>query len=303
MPETPITTQRAKRATAPLDAAARARIAVLPSTDVDSSGSEHEAAALSSLVNEYLFEVDATVPSRALTVDQESDGKDEGDKSRGSSADWTDVAQEIKGILDSANKSDELCRCLTVDVMESVRSLEDIRPALNRSAFRRSVMSQLHDRGHDAGHCKVRWAKSSKMAAGNYEYIDVVFVSAETEARRFIVDVGFASEFEVARPTPEFEAVHAALPDVLVAPANDARRVVKLVSAAARCSLKSRGFSVPPWRKSRYVLAKWFGSYRRTVNPVPESVGATAAVVTSGGAYCRTIVGFATPATLSELWL
>ncbi|TVU25620.1 hypothetical protein EJB05_28123, partial [Eragrostis curvula] len=283
---TPTASRRAKRATAPLDAAARARIAVLPSS-VDSSGSEHEAAALSSLVNEYLFEVDATVPAAAaLTVDQDSDDEDDADKTAGSAA-ADDVVQEIRAILDLSTRSDELCRRLTADVVEAAKSLDDVRQ--NRSAFRRAVMSRLQDHGHDAGLCKLRWDKSSGMVAGNYEYIDVV-VSAEK--RRYIVDVGFAAEFEVARPTAEFDAVRAALPEVLAAPADDVRRIVKAASAAARRSLKSRGLSVPPWRKRRFMMAKWFGPYRRTVNPVPASVGAAAATVGCGDrpSVCGTVL-------------
>ncbi|GJN40151.1 hypothetical protein PR202_gb29329 [Eleusine coracana subsp. coracana] len=304
MPATRITSERAKRAAAPLDAAARARIAVVvpASSDVDSSGSEHEAAALSSLVNEYLFEADPTTAA-PVTADQDYSGsEDEGDKNNSFSAAAANVANEIKGIVDTACKSDKMCRRLSADVTEAVKGLDDLRP--NRSAFRRAVMSRLRDISHDAGLCKLRWDKTSRMAAGSYEYVDVVVAvsGAEADTRRFIVDVGFAAEFEVARPTPEFEAVRAALPEVLVAPADDARRVVRAASAAARRSLKSRGFSVPPWRKRRFVTAKWFGPYRRTVNRVPEPAGAAAGLAAASGgvatAYCRTIVGFAPlPAT------
>ncbi|XP_062198269.1 uncharacterized protein LOC133900988 [Phragmites australis] len=288
---------RAKRVTAPLDAAARARLAVLPSS-VDSSGSEHEATALSNLVNEYLLETDATVTAADLAVDQGSDAEDDnhGNSIRSVAA-AAEVIQEIKGILDPAGRPDELRRRIVADVMDAMLSLEDIRK--NRSAFRRAVMSRLRDRGHDAGLCKARWDKSRSRAAGNYEYIDIV-LSAET---RFIVDVGFAAEFEVARPTAGFDAVLAALPEVLVAPAEDLRWVVKAASAVARQSLKSRGLTVPPWRKRRFMMAKWLGPYRRTVNPLPASAGA--AIVGSGAAaVCRTILGFAPrpTATSSGLW-
>jgi uncharacterized protein (TIGR01615 family) len=279
MPATPTTARRAKRATAPLDDAARARIAVLPS-GIDSSGSEHEAATLSSLVNKYLFEADATVPSAALTdVD--------GDKSTSSASAAADLAQQIKDILDQASRSAKSCRGLVADVLEAVIGLHEIRQ--NRSAFRRAVTSRLRDRGHDAGVCKLKWDKSSRTVAGSYEYIDVVVVSAD-KTTRFIVDVGFAAEFEVARPTAHFEAMQAALPEVLVETADDARRAVKAAAAAARRSLNSRGLSVPPWRKRRFMTEKWFGPYKRTVNPV--SVPAAAIVVGGGAraAICGTVV-------------
>ncbi|CAL4993254.1 unnamed protein product [Urochloa decumbens] len=295
MPTTPTPSRRAKRATAPLDAAARARLAALPSSADDSSGSEHEAAALSSLINEYLLGSDATVPSSALlTVDQDSDGEDDDGHGRSTSSEAAAAAiDEIRGILDPPGPPDELRLRLVADVASSIKDLGDaVRRQQSRSAFRRAVMSRLRERGHDAGLCKARWDRSGSIAAGSYEYIDVVVVvsATTTTTERFIVDVVFAAEFEVARPTAEFEAVRAALPEVLVAPAEDARRLVKAAAAAARGSLKSQSLSVPPWRKRRFMMAKWFGSYRRTVNVVPASAGAA---IRSGPAVCGgTIVGF-----------
>nr|CAD1820324.1 unnamed protein product [Ananas comosus var. bracteatus] len=84
---------------------------------------------------------------------------------------------------------------------------------------------------------------------------------------RYIIDVGFAAEFALARATEEYARVAAALPAVAVARPEEVRRAVKAVAKAARRSLQSRGLSVPPWRKRRFMAAKWLGPYRRTTNP------------------------------------
>ncbi|KAM3229104.1 hypothetical protein ACQJBY_060182 [Aegilops geniculata] len=298
MPTAPTPRPRPKRATAPLDAAARARLAALLRS-ADSSGSEHEAAALSSLVNDYLLETDATVPSATLAVEASSDLDDEpnGDTSSTAAA---DMLAEIKDNLDSTGSSaDELRRRLVFAVADAMRGLDDLRP--NQSAFRRAVMSRLRGRGHDAGLCKVRWDKSSGVTAGSYEYIDVIAGGGET---RYIVDIGFAAEFEVARSTEEYEAVRTALPEVLIARPEHLRQVVKLAASAARRSLKSSGLSVPPWRKRRFMMTKWLGPYKRTVNSIPASAG-TALGGSGVVAVCRTIVGFApqiTVGTSSGFW-
>uniref|UniRef100_A0ACD5YMH2 Uncharacterized protein n=1 Tax=Avena sativa TaxID=4498 RepID=A0ACD5YMH2_AVESA len=294
MPGTaPTPRARPKRATAPLDAAARARLAALPRSADDSSGSEHDAApALSSLVNEYLLEAEATVPSATiLAAEASSDPEDDPDGANSSPTAAADTLEEIKAILDP---DDEIRRRLVFAVADAMRGLDDLRT--NRSAFRRAVMSRLRERGHDAGLCKARWDKSSVMAAGSHEYIDVVVVpgaGGENETR-YVVDVGFAGGFEVARPTDEYEAVRAALPEVLVARTDHLKRVVKLAASAARRSLKRSGLSVPPWRKRRFVMAKWLGPYKRTVNPVPTSAG-TAFASSGVAGICRTIVGFLPP--------
>uniref|UniRef100_A0ACD5X088 Uncharacterized protein n=1 Tax=Avena sativa TaxID=4498 RepID=A0ACD5X088_AVESA len=292
MPETaPTPRNRPKRATALLDAAARARLAALPRRADDSSGSEHDAApALSSLVNEYLLEAEATVPSATiLAAEASSDPDDDPDGTTSSPAAAADTIEEIKANLDP---DDELRRRLVFAVADAMRGLDDLRT--NRSAFGRAVMSRLRERGHDAGLCKARWDKSSVMAAGSHEYIDVVVVPGGENETRYVVDVGFAAGFEVARPTEEYEAVLAALPEVLVARTENLKRVVKLAASAARRSLKCSGLSVPPWRKRRFVMAKWLGPYKRTVNSVPTSAG-TAFASSGVAGICRTIVGFLPP--------
>ncbi|XP_020192330.2 uncharacterized protein [Aegilops tauschii subsp. strangulata] len=298
MPTAPTPRLRPKRATAPLDAAARARLAALPRSD-DSSGSEHQAAALSSLVNDYLLETDTTVPSATLAVEGSSDLDDEPNGHTSSTA-AADILAEIKDNLDPTGSSaDELRRRLVFAVADAMRGLDDLRP--NQSAFPRAVMSRLRERGHDAGLCKVRWDKSSGVTAGSYEYIDVIAGGGET---RYIVDVGFAAEFEVALSTEEYEAVRTALPEVLIARPEHLRQVVKLAASAARRSLKSSGLSVPPWRKRRFMMTKWLGPYKRTVNSIPASAG-TALGGSGVVPVCRTIVGFApqtTVGTSSGFW-
>ncbi|KAK1650710.1 hypothetical protein QYE76_068515 [Lolium multiflorum] len=80
----------------------------------------------------------------------------------------------------------------------------------------------------------------------------------------------------------------------MVARPEHLKRVVKLAASAARRSLKRSGLSVPPWRKRRFMMAKWLGPYKRTVNSVPASAGT--ALASSGMAgICRTIVGFLPP--------
>ncbi|XP_047084198.1 uncharacterized protein LOC124695388 [Lolium rigidum] len=289
-PTAPTPRARPKRATAPLDAAARARLAALPRSTDDSSGSEHDAApALSSLVNEYLLEADATVRSSTiLAAEASSDPDDDPDGTNSSPTAAADTLEEIRANLDP---DDEQRRRLVFAVADAMRGLDDLRP--NRSAFRRAVMSRLRERGHDAGLCKARWDKSDVVAAGSHEYIDVVVTGGESETR-YVVDVSFAAGFEVARPTVEYEAVRAVLPEVMVARHEHLKRVVKLAASAARRSLKRSGLSVPPWRKRRFMMAKWLGPYKRTVNSVPASAGT--ALASSGMAgICRTIVGFLPP--------
>ncbi|XP_072950501.1 uncharacterized protein [Typha angustifolia] len=262
---------RAKRATNPFDDDAKARLR----TCAASSGSEREAA-LSGLVHAFL-EPDGVAPAAA-----ESDGGEESDDSNEAGDTTVEAAEEVRKLLDPCSKGDQFRLRLYGDVVDAVEAMAELRPS--RSGFRRAVMARLREKGYNAGVCKARWEGSKGWAEGNYEYIDV-----EVEEKRYIVDVGFASEFEVARSTEGYRKLAAAMPEVVVARPEEVRRAVRIAADEGRRSLRRQGLSVPPWRKRRFMIAKWLGPYRRTVNPMQASAGVA---VAEGEVKCRA-VGFA----------
>ncbi|KAL3580889.1 hypothetical protein D5086_018724 [Populus alba] len=127
--------------------------------------------------------------------------------------------------------------------------------------------------GHNAAICKTKWESSGGggLTAGGYEFIDVVPSKSSTLQNRYVVDLDFASQFEIARPTSQFLKLLHSLPRVFVGRSEDLKTIVKSISDASKRSLKSRELSLPPWRKNRYMQNKWFGPYRRTVNPSPAT--------------------------------
>lgn len=282
---------RAKRVTDPLDDKVKARIRGDDRfiTGYASSGSEHDA--LSGLVHAFLENegpdsLTASANAAALSDGSEEPNSEDSDRS-------VDAATKVKDLLDPSVKGDPFRLRLVADVSETAENLAELR--WSGSGYQRAVMVRLRERGYNAGICKARWASSGGLTAGSYEYIDVMVDAAKEPAAaaeaRYIVDVGFAAEFEVARETEEYSRMVAALPLVMVARPEEVRQVVHIAAEAARRSLRRRGMHVPPWRKGRYMLAKWLGPYRRTVNPLPAAAGAAVAGV--GEAKCRA-VGFQT---------
>uniref|UniRef100_M8AJ63 Uncharacterized protein n=1 Tax=Aegilops tauschii TaxID=37682 RepID=M8AJ63_AEGTA len=114
----------------------------------------------------------------------------------------------------------------------------------------------------DAGVCRSSWERSSSVPAGSYEYVDVV-ITAGASASRYIVEVNIAAEFETARPSAEYQELLLALPTVLVARPETFKEVAAAMCAAAAESIRGAGMPVPPWRRARYVQAKWSGKYKR----------------------------------------
>nr|BAK01202.1 predicted protein [Hordeum vulgare subsp. vulgare] len=148
---------------------------------------------------------------------------------------------------------------------------------------RKHVADRLRARGFDAGVCRSSWERSSSVpAAGSHEYVDVV-IAAGTSTSRYIVEVNIAAEFETARPSAEYQQLLLALPAVLVATPETFKEVAAAMCAAAAESTRGAGMHVPPWRRARYVQAKWSGKYKRAA-PVALAVAAPSETPWEGGA-------------------
>lgn len=86
------------------------------------------------------------------------------------------------------------------------------------------------------------------------------------EGDRFVLDVDFRSEFEIARSTKTYRAVLQSLPLVFVGKPDRVQQIVTVVSEAARQSLMKKGLHFPPWRKLEYMKAKWLAPHERLMD-------------------------------------
>ncbi|CAH9138716.1 unnamed protein product [Cuscuta epithymum] len=174
------------------------------------------------------------------------------------------VEDEIEPILIRGG-ADAFRNILASHVTEAVELFSRLTNS-SKLTLRRRVAAYLRDVGYNAAVCTTKWASSDGITAGDHEFIDVL----RSDSNRYIVDLEFSSEFEIARPTDRFELLVRSLPKVFVGKCEDLRIILRLLSEAARRSLKSRGLHLPPWRKRRFMMNKWLGSYRRTTNFAPE---------------------------------
>ncbi|GMY33814.1 hypothetical protein FCV25MIE_29056 [Fagus crenata] len=254
-----------KRVTDPFDDKAKARLGVLSYV---SSGSEHSAEedhehspSLSQLVHGFL-ENDSDTESQLANYDSDSERVD--------SVHQLNDAVEVECVMVQGNNNndnvDSYKKLLAAHVSEAIETMSCVRS--NRSVFLRNVMGFLRELGHNAAICKSRWESSGGgLSAGNYEFIDVVQSLSNS---RYFIDVDFAAQFEIARPTDQYSKLLHSLPSPFIGRAEELRKLVTIMCDVAKRSLRSRKLSVPPWRKNTYMENKWFGSYRRTTNPVPD---------------------------------
>ncbi|KAM7265866.1 hypothetical protein ACFE04_003549 [Oxalis oulophora] len=264
---------RSKRVSQTLDDQVKARLIGQPRLiSYASSGSDHSVAAaaitdeddspcLSELVHGFLEDDGDEINTSSNNTDFDADS-DLNDNNRTDS-----VESVLKTTLFNAIANFNSGRILShvLSAMERSSSSQS-----DKSIFIRKVMSFLREIGYNAAICKTKWESSGGLTAGNYEYIDV-----QSKTSRYIIELDFASQFEIARPTRAYTRLAQSLPRVFVGKNEELKTIVKLMCDEAKRSLKSRDLSLPPWRKNRYMQNKWFGPYRRTVNGVTGNVTAS----------------------------
>ncbi|CAK9153015.1 unnamed protein product [Ilex paraguariensis] len=188
------------------------------------------------------------------------------------------------------NNADPFKNVLLAHVSRAIQVFSCVK--VNKPILRRKVMTVLRDFGYNAGICKTKWETSGGLTAGNYEFIDVILSDSANHLTRYFIDLDFAGEFKVARPTNHYERLSQFLPSIFVGKSADLKQILKVMSDAAKRSLKTRGLHMPPWRKHRYLQNKYFGPYLRTLNLMPAK--SSAFTVTAKPAFavkCRS-VGF-----------
>eukprot|EP01018_Ginkgo_biloba_P006594 Gb_30160 [translate_table: standard] len=160
-----------------------------------------------------------------------------------------DLQRKIMSVILSTNETD-------LDTFSHGTSTD-----CNGTCVRRLLVKHLKFAGHDAALCKVKWQNIGKIPGGEYEYIDIVFTDPLGD--RLIIDIGFHSQFEIARPVRQYEAALKLIPLIFVGKPSKLDEILQFMSEAGKSSLKQNCMHFPPWRTLDYMRAKWFSTYKR----------------------------------------
>ncbi|XP_019196297.1 PREDICTED: uncharacterized protein LOC109190277 [Ipomoea nil] len=128
-------------------------------------------------------------------------------------------------------------------IMSYWREAEEIK--MEPKELRKWMVSRLRMDGYDASLCKTYGVKTSARSSafkftGDYEYIDVMMKSSESEREqlRVIVETDLRSQFEVARPTEAYKELSSFLPCIFVGTEHRLHTIISLLCEAAKQSLK-----------------------------------------------------------------
>ncbi|KAK4387371.1 hypothetical protein Sango_2343700 [Sesamum angolense] len=105
------------------------------------------------------------------------------------------------------------------------------------------ILLRLQMDNYEAHLCKTSWSTpfatpSVFQFKGDYEYVDVMMRSGCKEVMRVIVDIDFRTQFEVARPTPDYQQLTNAIPMVFVGTEEKLERSISFICSAAKHSLR-----------------------------------------------------------------
>ncbi|CAD6236795.1 unnamed protein product [Miscanthus lutarioriparius] len=215
--------------------------------------------------------------------EEEEEGSGGGGDTAESKAFWQTQHSQLHEALAKMSPAESRIRADTEEAVKSMRAAACSCSCTGRPAARdcrlcmlRHVADRLRDAGYNSALCKSKWTRSPDIPSGEHSYVEVAVQTRSGKAVRVVVDLSFRAEFEVARASAGYRALVTALPEVFVGRADRLRGVVKVMCTAAKQCMKENNMHMGPWRKHKYMQAKWLGTPERTAAAVAAAAAAGA---------------------------
>ncbi|KAK4286154.1 hypothetical protein QN277_002750 [Acacia crassicarpa] len=144
-----------------------------------------------------------------------------------------------------------------------------------RSCLQREICRRLLNLGYNCAICKSKWSSSSKIPSGEHTYLEVMDKSNTKREVRVVIELNFPGQFEMARTNEEYNRLVSQLPQLYVGKVERLQLLVKILCSAAKQCMKEKKMHLGPWRKQKYMQAKWHGTCDRSTpaRPLPTTGG------------------------------
>ncbi|TKY48872.1 hypothetical protein E2542_SST26294 [Spatholobus suberectus] len=173
----------------------------------------------------------------------------------------TRVRQATKEALRELNMSDMQCICRPAVVTKSCRN-----------CLRREICDRLLNLGYNCAVCTSKWRTSSEIQiSGEHTYLEVMDNSNTKRVEvKMVIELNFRAEFEMVRASEEYNRLISGLPEIFVGKAERLHVIIKIMCTAAKKCMKEKKMHLGPWRKHKYMQAKWLGMTDRSITaPLP----------------------------------
>ncbi|XP_076941426.1 uncharacterized protein LOC143610973 [Bidens hawaiensis] len=215
---------------------------------------EEDVAVSSSPGNDILF---GTQQDKENDGECEEDPKDIEDKIKF----WETQYENLHTTLFRTTILESEIRNITKEVLRDFGNVCSCsRPVLDGcpSCRMREICRQLQKSGYDSGICKSKWNNSLDFPSGEHTFLDVIDNSNHKKGSvRVIIELEFRGQFEMKKGSKEYNSLVCKLPDVFVGKSDRLQTIIQILSNAAKECMREKKVHLGPWRKQRYMQAKW----------------------------------------------
>ncbi|XP_060189673.1 uncharacterized protein LOC132618670 [Lycium barbarum] len=167
------------------------------------------------------------------------------------------VRKATKGALKELKSSGINCTCRKM-VMDSCRK-----------CMQKEITERLINAGFNCYICKSKWKSSTGIPSGENTYMEVVQnASSRNGEMKVIIELNFRGEFEMARANEDYNRLVKQLPEVYVGKVERLRNLIKILCCASKKCMKENKMHMAPWRKHKYMQAKYLGSPEIKLEPI-----------------------------------
>ncbi|KAL7000407.1 hypothetical protein U1Q18_001555 [Sarracenia purpurea var. burkii] len=181
---------------------------------------------------------------------------------------WESQEQLLQATLHRSSSFESKIRHATRDALNEINS-EGIGCLCRRSVadgcrncMQREISGRLRSEGYICNIAKSKWRSSPDIPSGEHTYLEVMENSSSKkgETRRVVViELNFRAEFEIARASEGYSRLIRRLPEAFVGKPERLRSLIRIMCSAAKKCMREKKMHLPPWRKHKYMQAKWLG--------------------------------------------
>ncbi|KAK7327871.1 hypothetical protein VNO77_21964 [Canavalia gladiata] len=223
--------------------------------------------------------------SNQMELDEDDDD-DEAEK------DYSGTVEENRTFWDNQHKvlQANICRTsslesrirqATKEAVQEIQSAETVcgcgrqmvSATICRKCLMREVSRRLQKIGYNSAICKTKWRSSPNIPSGEHNFLDVIDNTNTKKGEvRVIIELNFRAEFEMARGSEDYNLLVRRLPEVFVGKVERLSNLIKILCMAAKMCMKEKKMHMGPWRKHRYMQAKWLGPCERNTSTTSLSM-------------------------------
>ncbi|XP_020207119.1 uncharacterized protein LOC109792147 [Cajanus cajan] len=142
-----------------------------------------------------------------------------------------------------------------------------------RNCLLLQVSRRLQNAGYNSAICKTKWKTSPTIPSGEHTFLDVIDRTNKKQDVRVIIELNFRAEFEMAKASEEYNGLVRKLPEVYVGKVERLSNIIKVLCMGAKRCMKENKMHLGPWRKHKYMEAKWLGPCKRDTSTTFLSIG------------------------------